>query len=309
MQAVVKKMLPQRSVATLFFVSIITLAASAWAQSEAFTGPPAVDVLGAHGDAGRGCMGCHVPHNDRMNSPTDAVDLLWGETSTPDYGAQFAFGEAARTVEVAPLNFVSADSEVSGVLLCVSCHDGNITAQNMMAAQSYEQKIGMLPYVRHQVPILLGDPQRDRYAVDHPLGVDAKIETGNGLEFANGKFSVKPDSPYAHFIASYGWPTLAPAQRSNPYGVDADGRPYLVCTTCHNQHAMSMFVSQTGNTIAGGEAGQAYSTFFFVNGPYNPVIATAPNRNSAANMQFCRQCHFDLANEGNGTLGIPTVFH
>ena len=34
--------------------------------------------------------------------------------------------------------------EVGGILLCLSCHDGNVTPTNMMANQSYEQRIGLL---------------------------------------------------------------------------------------------------------------------------------------------------------------------
>ena len=299
------------TIRNLTWVAILIAAAAPHlrAQTDAFTGPPAIDVLGAHADGGRGCAGCHVPHNDASGTSQGQFEL-WGNSAAPDYGLQFALGEPGHNVEIEPASFASPGAEVSGVVLCVSCHDGNITAQNMMAGQSYEQMIGLLPFVRRiTIPSLLTDPLSGWYSVDHPLGVNARIETGEGLEFTNGKFAVKPDSPYAHFVESYGWPTLAPLQRVNAYGVDTQGRPYLLCTTCHNQHAMSTFVSQDGDTIAGGPAGQMYSTFFFVNGPYTPETPSLPNWNaSTTNTQFCRQCHFNLSNEANGALGIQTVF-
>ena len=50
-------------------------------------------------------------------------------------------------------------SEVGGILLCLSCHDGNLTSKNMMANQSYEQRIGLLTntaYGSQPIPTLLG---------------------------------------------------------------------------------------------------------------------------------------------------------
>jgi hypothetical protein len=301
-----------RSLPLIALTAILYFASgpAALAQTDYFSGPPAIDVLGAHANAGRGCASCHVPHTDLPpeNLAGTEFAVLWG-TTQPDYGQELAFSDSGRQVDVIPASFSSAGSEVNGVLMCISCHDGNITPQNMMAGQSYEQRVGMLPFVRRiTVPTFLGDTLASRYAVDHPLGVQAKIETGDGLEFSNGKFSVQPNSAYARFVAVYGWPTLAPMERSNPYGVDAAGQPYLLCTTCHNQHAMSAFVSQPGDAIAGDSGGHVYSTYFFVNGPYNPNLEINSNQLSGSNAQFCRQCHFRLSNEGNGVFGIPTAF-
>lgn len=220
------------------------------------------------------------------------------------------FGEAGQLIEAAPATLTTSESEVSGILLCLSCHDGNITPQNMMAGQSYEQRVGLRPVIRGlaPVPTLVGNELVESVAVDHPLGVDAKIEVGNGLEFVNGAFSVKPGTPYARFVENYGWPTLAPMRRSNPYGIDAEGNPYLVCTTCHNQHAMSVYVAGPESPIQGNREKQDYTTYFFVNGPYDPNIYRTDHRISTSNMQFCRQCHFSIANEGNNTTNVPTLF-
>src|SRR5215469_305977 len=273
---------------------------------------PAVDVLGAHSISGRGCLGCHAPHISSSASEAGyrANFPLWGESGAPAYGATITFGEAGQLIEAAPASLMASDPEVRGILLCLSCHDGNITPQNMMAGQSYEQRVGLLPFVRSlaPVPTLMGNELVESFARDHPLGVDAKIEVGNGLEFVNGTFSVKPGTPYARFVENYGWPTLAPMRRSNPYGIDEEGNPYLVCTTCHNQHAMSVYVAGPGSPIQGSGEGEGYTTYFFVNGPYSPNIYRTDQRISTSNMQFCRQCHFSIANEGNNTRTIPTLF-
>ena len=55
-----------------------------------------------------------------------------------------AFGDGGEYTEVLPSTITGGSAEVGGILLCLSCHDGNLTANNMMANQSYEQRIGLL---------------------------------------------------------------------------------------------------------------------------------------------------------------------
>jgi hypothetical protein len=278
-----------------------------WAQDGM---PPAVDVLDAHDNSGRGCGGCHIPHNNVSNS-ADGMhrEAKWGRIGSPAYGSRVALSTHGKFAEMPTRDLTTQPAEVEGILLCVSCHDGNVTPQNMMAGQAYMQRVGLLPGVGWaQIPSFLGDDFDGRYAAEHPVGVAATIELGDGLTFQDGIFAVTPGSPYARFVESNGWPTLAPRSRSTPYGIDAQGRPYLVCTTCHNQHAVDVPSSNAKSAIAtqGGE--QSYAAFFHVNGPYGSRIMPADNRNSSSNAQFCRQCHFRFANEGNNSMTVPTAF-
>src|SRR5579872_117385 len=108
-----------------------------------------VDVLGAHNNQGRGCAGCHAPHSGSFGSghggAADAGSYaLWGQDASPLYGQSVAFGDGGRYVEVLPSGISTGSQEVGGILLCLSCHDGNLTASNMMQNWSYEQQIGML---------------------------------------------------------------------------------------------------------------------------------------------------------------------
>jgi len=183
----------------------------------------------------------------------------------------------------------------------------------MMANQSYEQRIGLLTntaYGNNPIPTLLGNDgsSAGNYTNDHPVGQNATIRAGNGLVYANGKFTVTAGSPYAQFVANYGWPALAPGKWSNPYAVNAAGQAYVLCTTCHNQHVMTVYSSSAASPIAGDGGGKYYATFFFVNGPYNPNINNVANTNAPSTTQFCRQCHFGEANEANNTNNIKTVF-
>jgi hypothetical protein len=85
--------------------------------------------------------------------------------------------------------------------------------------------------------------------------------------------------------------------------------PYVVCTTCHNQHQMNVFLSNTGaNGAIGGDGGTgSYATYFFVNAPYNPGAAWTPTA-APSTTQFCRQCHFGEANEAFGVTNVGTAF-
>jgi len=277
-----------------------------------------VDVLGAHNNQGRGCAGCHAPHSGSFGSghggAADAGSYaLWGQDASPLYGKTVAFGDGGSYVEVLPTSITTGSTEVGGILLCLSCHDGNLTASNMMTNQSYEQRIGLLTnttYGTQPIPTLLGNDgtTAGNYTNDHPVGVNATIRGGNGLVFANGTFTVTPGSQYAQFVANYGWPALAPGKWSTPYGVNSAGQPYVACTTCHNQHVMTVYTSTATSQIKNDGGGKYYATYFFVNGPYNPNLQTYASNAAPSTTQFCRQCHFGESNEANNTNTITTQF-
>jgi hypothetical protein len=238
---------------------------------------------------------------------------LWGQDASPLYSKTIAFGDSGKYTEVLPATISTGSQEVGGILLCLSCHDGNVTAANMMVNQSYEQRIGLLTntsYGSGKIPTLLGNDGTTggNYTNDHPVGQLALISTGSGLVNTAGALTVTAGSPYAQFVANYGWPALAPGKWSNPYGLTAANAPYVLCTTCHNQHVMTVYTSSAASPIAGDGGGKYYATFFFINGPYNPNINNVANTNAPSTTQFCRQCHFGESNEANNTNNITTVF-
>ncbi|MGB8013078.1 MAG: hypothetical protein WCF68_15800 [Terriglobales bacterium] len=277
-----------------------------------------VDVLGAHNNNGRGCAGCHSPHSGSLGSGhAGAADTgsyaLWGQDASPLYGKTIKFGDGGQYSELLPSTITGGAQEVGGILLCLSCHDGQFTPSNMMVNQSYEQRIGLLTntsYGAGAIPTLLGNDgtTAGNYTNDHPVGQLAVISTGSGLVFNGTKMSVTAATPYAQFVNNYGYPALAPGKWSQPYGVTAGGSPYVLCTTCHNQHVMTVYTSSAASPIANDAGGKYYATFFFVNGPYNPNINNVSNTNAPSTTQFCRQCHFGEANEANNTNNITTVF-
>lgn len=307
---------------------------------------PTSDVLGAHQNNGRGCAGCHQPHSGARGSGQSTTDAnsgdvaLWGQDVAVLYGQSFQFGDKPRYgigyIEKLPASMAGGigDAETGGLLMCLSCHDGSLTKQNMMANQSYEQVIGVLPsvYGTSPIPTLLGDESKyggtkGDYNNDHPVGREAQIGADadtctvgcTGLVFSANAFgtgkpglTVTAGSQYATFVANYGWPALAPGRWSNPYGVATNAAgvqgAFVVCTTCHDQHLMNVYSASTASPIAGNAQG-TYRTFFFIRGPYNVTANTAFSGGGMASSttQFCRQCHFGESNEANGG-SIPTLF-
>jgi hypothetical protein len=301
----------------VMLVVLLVFAFAGFMMAQNWSSP--VDVLGAHNNGGRGCAGCHAPHSGSFGSghggTADAGSYaLWGQDASPLYGQTIAFGDGGSYTELLPASITSGSQEVGGILLCLSCHDGNLTPSNMMKNQSYEQAIGLLTnttYGSKPIPTLLGNDgtTAGNYTNDHPVGQLANISTTMpGLVFNGTKFTLTPGTPYAQFVANYGYPALAPGKWSQPFGVTAGGKPYVLCTTCHNQHVMTVYTSSAASPIAGDGGGKYYATYFFVNGPYNPNINNVANANAPSTTQFCRQCHFGEANEANNTNNITTVF-
>jgi len=310
--------------AMLVVMFVLAVGAFVVAQNATST----VDVLGAHNNGGRGCAGCHQPHSgSRGSGQTGTTDsgnyALWGQDASPLYGATISFGDGGTYTEVLPGSLTAASSDVGGIMLCLSCHDGNVTAKNMMANQSYEQKIGLLTntaYGTQPIPTLLGNDGStvNNYENDHPVGTNATLVSygkpmmgaTSGVVWANPTFTVTAGSQYAQFVANYGYPAIAPGKWGPQFGITAAGTPYVLCTTCHNQHVMTVYSSSTLSPIAADGGGKFYNTFFFVNGPYNPNVDTVGTKGQQApsTTQFCRQCHFGEANEANNTNNIKTLF-
>jgi len=299
-------------------VVMFVLAIAGFVMGQNWSSP--VDVLGAHNNGGRGCAGCHAPHSGSFGSghggAADAGSYaLWGQDASPLYGKTIAFGDGGKYTELLPSSITSGSQEIGGILLCLSCHDGQFTPTNMMNGQSYEQRIGLLTntaYGAKPIPTLLGNDGTTpgNYTNDHPVGQLANISTTMpGLTFNGTKFTLVSPSPYATFVANYGYPALAPGTWSQPFGVTAGGKPYVLCTTCHNQHVMTVYTSSAASPINNDGGGKWYATYFFVNGPYNPMITPDPTGKTApSTTQFCRQCHFGESNESNNTNNILTQF-
>ncbi len=302
-----------------FFIALMLLGAAGFAVAQIQN--PTSDVLGAHLNYGRGCAACHAPHsgvygngNAKTADPSAGNIALWGEDVTSLYGKTIITGQSEHGSfsETLPSALTATTPDVSGLLMCLSCHDGNYATGAMMKNKVYEtlpSTYGTL----NDIPTLLGNDKTtvNNYLNDHPVGLNAVIGCGGQYDWdcnvsASGKILMNgPNS--SQFLQNYGFFVSPKAY---------NGQPTVMCTTCHNQHLMNVVKVTNGVTITGsGPTGTVsgtsglpsgnYATMFFVRAPYNPASTTAGSNQTA---QFCRQCHGGEANEMNGGSTVPTVF-
>jgi hypothetical protein len=328
-------------------VAQVTQGATKLTSGAAGSVAPLTDVLGAHNNYGRGCAGCHAPHsgaygaggNGATGTVTDGYtgqNALFAQDMGPLWNQTLDFSDVTNTGSRHNYLFVTPTSgnptawtaqqysDVRGIVMCLSCHDGSLARGAMMQNWAYEQQIGALPssYGMGKIPTLLGNDGSgtEIYNNDHPVGENASLDkvlgsyynnATNGVVYVTNSSTASVTSmtyagQYASFVASYGAPALFKGAYSWPTPVNASGTPYLVCTTCHDQHVMNVYAASANSPIAGASTG-TYAKFFFVNGPYNVNNVSVPPTQAASTTQFCRQCHFGESNEANGG-SLPTSF-
>jgi len=333
----------------VMFVVVIAVgmaAAQSYTQGSGLTG---VDILGAHQNGGRGCAGCHAPHSGEAggggNAATNAVAVndplsgslaLFGQDVTPLLGVTLKFGDGGKYAEILPAEataYTTQTAELEGITMCLACHDGVVAKGQMMNGQSWEQRMSLLPaavYGTRPIPTLLGNDSGNGntsgYQNDHPVGVKATLArvgvwTNNAtttpltitVDAVNGVTNVVPNGAYVSFATNYGYPALAGSVWSYgfavPSGATDASAAFITCTTCHNQHAMYVYVAPAGKQASSSiVAGGAYPTYFFINSPYNPGAGNNASNKAVSTTQFCRQCHFGESNEAAGITTVGTQF-
>jgi len=287
-------------------IAILFLSAAGFASAQIQA--PTTDVLGAHLNYGRGCAACHAPHsgvygngNVGAADPTSGNLALCGEDVSSLYGKVITTGQSEHGNYVVnlPASMSAGTPDIAGVLMCLSCHDGNYAQGAMMQNKVYET----LPAsygTKNSIPTLLGNDgtTTGNYLNDHPVGLNAVIGCGGTYDWdctIDGTGKILMTGPgSSKFVTNYGFFVSPKAYNA---------QPTVMCTTCHNQHLMNVVKVKTGAT-SGLPSGN-YATMFFIRAPYNPASGTAGSNQTA---QFCRQCHGGEANEMNGGLTIPTTF-
>jgi hypothetical protein len=323
-------------------------ATSAYTKGTGITG---VDKLGAHQFGGRSCAGCHTstrgvrgnggtPTENFMYQPNTATglfswnnqtttdgesgnELLWGQ----DIGPVIGLGTLSTGGGIYRVDLSTAATRpriLTGIIYCLSCHDGNVARGAMMTNQSFEQAAGLLPadYGSQPIPTLLGSDggANGNYKNDHPIGPPANVASlgaasvGRYVDLdstANPTRLIlkasQPDSKYTTFQSNYGLPTILGAGFVVENGMTSADEAYVVCTTCHTPHAMYSYTSTDAknNPIAGGTG--TFPSYFFIDAPYNPGAYTNKGTASSSATQFCRQCHFTGAGGSNEESGIMTI--
>jgi hypothetical protein len=314
----------------VMFLTLCVVISASMAIAQTYTsgtGITGIDKLGAHQNGGRGCTGCHAPHSGGRGGggnaaaggaldtdPNSGTVALWGQDTTPLLGYTIS---ASGYTEVLPATDGSDTGETTGILFCLSCHDGNVAKGGMMTNQLYEQKIGKLPtnvYGPNTIPTLLAnDGTANNYLNDHPVGVNATIgavlgTNANAFTIVSGAISYTSgvNTAYDAFVGNYG--NFFSGRATLGYAATPTvATSYVLCTTCHTPHSM-----YTASFKGGGVQG-TYPTYFFLVAPYNPGSLAVVNDGTKASSatQFCRSCHFTGAggsNEGSGILSVKTAW-
>ncbi|MBV8207609.1 MAG: hypothetical protein JO041_12515 [Acidobacteria bacterium] len=264
------------------------------------------DVLGAHLVYGRGCIACHAPHNGAAGngnsnaaSPYSGNVALWGQDLSPLYGQTLKFGDAGRYTITLPnygnvaINNISPAAPTSAhdptfvVIACLSCHDGNLAKPAMMQGTTVEALPNSSVSGGH-APTFLGNDGSTpgNYNNDHPVGPTALVGCGGQYNWdctinANGSYSFTGAASSQFLVDYFDVTKYGVIKNLASTGTNQGG--WVTCTTCHDQHSMTVFNTGTQNR----------PTMFFVRGWYNPNSG-----NSAA--QFCRSCHGGESNEMHG---------
>jgi cytochrome c553 len=314
-----------------FILALMLLAVAVVASAQITT--ISTDVLGAHLNYGRGCAACHAPHSGQAGNGISNADdstsgnmALWGQdvSALSQYGGLITTGQSdhGNYPEPLPSNFSTTTPDVTGLMTCLSCHDGNYAKGSHMLNVVYET----LPatYGAIKPPTWLGNDgtTAGNYLNDHPVGLNATFscnkpptgqtyggesgynwDCGLAVDASTQKVTVTAGPNMASFVNNYGFfVSLA----------GYNGTATVQCTTCHNQHVMNMVkVNQLGTPMAAGGTvsgsglpSGTYATMFFLRAPYNPADANLSTNQTA---QFCRQCHGGESNEMNGSTA-KTVF-
>ncbi len=288
----------------ILFIALLLLATAGFAAAQ-IGAAPSTDVLGAHLNYGRGCAACHAPHsgvygngNAAKADPNAGSIALWGEDVGSLYGKTIMTGQSEHGVypETLPTALNAGTPDVAGVLMCLSCHDGNYAQGAMMKNQVYET----LPatYGTNPIPTLLGNDGSTvgNYLNDHPVGMNATMTCGGTYDWdctIDGSGNVlMTGANSSKFVTNYGF-FVSPGKYNNT--------PVVMCTTCHNQHLMNVVKVTTG--AKSGLPSGIYATMFFIRAPYNPASGNLGSNQTA---QFCRQCHGGEANEMNGGKAVTT---
>jgi cytochrome c553 len=289
---------------------------------------------------GRGSGGNTITTGTNGGTQEDGNGGLWGTDVTAIFtsfsAAPVQFGNGAH---VGVLTVAATDNNWSStlykdVLTCLSCHDGVVSRGAMMSGVAYEQAFGLLngatymaanrngalttsPYGPNPIPTLLGSDSgysTAGYYNDHPLGQTANLGAVLGSIYTNAAYGLTlgvasnkltitlgaNTTPYGAFVQGYGDYALSKTVY-NPNAPTQDGF-FVVCTTCHNQHSMSVY----SGTIANVPNSKA-RTIFFVAAPYNPGAAYDPTHVPSTE-RFCLTCHFSQSAEYYGALNVGTAF-
>jgi hypothetical protein len=244
---------------------------------------PNYDVMGAHENGGRGCAGCHAPHNQARGNGgtaagygayTDAQGGLWGEDTSAilsNYagGITFNGGNSHHSGKLTWGNGVAftaanawKDSTYTGVATCLSCHDGNVSVGAMMSGVSYEWTFGLLNGV------------------------------GIGLNSTRSAIALYGPNPIPTFLGSTATTPNGYAS-THPVGQSANAGAVLGTVLTTAGYGLSAAITNASLNVAAIPANTPYGNFVasYYPGAVTSLVALSGSTNFAQNFVVCTTCH------------------
>jgi len=267
---------------------------------------PNYDVMGAHENGGRGCAGCHAPHNQaRGNGGTgssygtfaDAQGGLWGQDTSAiltanSAGITFNAGNSHHSgvlkwgVTGAGLTAATAwtDATYTGVATCLSCHDGNVSTGAMMSGVSYEQYFGLLNGVG--------------------IGINSARNVGTGAAI-----QLYGNNPIPTFLGTTASTPNGYAS-THPVGQTANAGAVLGTVLTTASYGLSGAISGNKLTVTSIPANTPYGNFVASYYPGALASLVAADANFGDNFVTCTTCHnqHNMAVYGGGQRNesVPT---
>jgi len=268
---------------------------------------PNYDVMGAHENGGRGCAGCHAPHNQaRGNGGTtsagygafaDAQGGLWGEDTSAilsayPSGITFNAGNSHHSGQltwgVTGGGFTAAnawsDSTYTGVATCLSCHDGNVSIGAMMSGVSYEQAFGLLNGVG--------------------IGINSARNVGNGAAV-----QLYGNNPIPTFLGTTATTPNGYAS-THPVGQTANAGAALSTVLTTASYGLAPAVTTNKLVVANIPPNTPYGNFVASYYPGALAAMVAKDASFADNFVVCTTCHnqHNMAVYGGGQRNetVPT---
>ncbi len=244
---------------------------------------PNYDVMGAHENGGRGCAGCHAPHNQARGNGgtsaayglyTDAQGGLWDEDTSAILaattgGITFNGGNSHHSGKLTWGNGVAftaanawTDSTYTGVATCLSCHDGNFSTGAMMSGVSYEQTFGLLNGV------------------------------GIGLNSTRSAVNLYGSNPIPTFLGSTSTTPNGYAG-THPVGQSANAGAALGAVLTNAGYGLSAAITNASVSVAAIPANTPYGNFVasYYPGALTALVALSGSTNFAQNFVVCTTCH------------------
>jgi len=275
---------------------------------------PNYDVMGAHENGGRGCAGCHAPHNQaRGNGGTgsaygayaDAQGGLWGEDTSAiltnyaggilfnggnsHYSGQLYWGvgntsgstvNANGTITAFAPGSAWTDKTYTGVATCLSCHDGNVSVGAMMSGVSYEQYFGLLNGVG--------------------IGINSARNTGTGAAV-----QLYGNNPIPTFLGTTATTPNGYAS-THPVGQSANAGMVLGSVLTTASYGLAAGIVNATLTVANITPNTPYGNFVasYYPGALANLVSTG-STNFAQNFVTCTTCHnqHNMAVYGAGQHG------